>query len=361
MILNVAEIDSDYWLLKTDSNGTQQWSQTYFAFGKVTSMIQTSDGGFLLAGGHSTFVKTDSAGAIQWNQTYNEGSVHSIMQTLDGGFAMAGYNTSQGPTIFWLAKTDINGNMVWSHTYSRLNTFDEAWALVQTSDGGYAIAGGGATTGTGANPSGWLVKTDALGNEQWNQTYPGMFYSIIQADDGGYVLAGYTEPASSEKSAGSKMLLVKTDPRGNTLWNQTFGDNAVAWSVIQTLDGGYAMAGDSLVKTDATGEIEWNQTLTGEAFSVIQTQTGTFAMTGGDAGASSAGAWLELTGADNVSPSPTFTESPSPTASASPSLSPQPTPSSTPSPSVPEFQSWFALPLLIVMVLAAVFARKTKS
>ena len=120
----------------------------------------------------------------------------------------------------------------------------------------------------------WLLKTDSSGNETWSKTFGGYnydtAYSVRQTADGGYIMAGY---ARSFGRGGDDVWLVKTDSSGNEMWNKTFGgsSNDAAYSVQQTADGGYIMTGytDSfgagnsdawLVKTDSSGNETWNKT-----------------------------------------------------------------------------------------------------
>jgi len=102
-----------------------------------------------------------------WNRTYggtNDDYVYALVQTTDGGYALAGYTDSfgAGGSNFWLVRTDTNGNMQWNTTYGGTNN-DQAYALVQTTDGGYALAGYTYSFGAGSYDF-WLVKTDASGN-----------------------------------------------------------------------------------------------------------------------------------------------------------------------------------------------------
>jgi hypothetical protein len=100
--------------------------------------------------------------------------------------------------------------MQWSKTYGGANS-DSGYSVVQTVDGGYAIAG--RTNSFGSNYDFWLVKTDLLGNMNWNKTYDrgsnDYAYSLIQTREGGYILAGETYPVSGAVS--SDFWLIKTD------------------------------------------------------------------------------------------------------------------------------------------------------
>ena len=300
----------DFWLVKTDAAGTMQWNKTYGGTGDdgAYSVIQTSDSGYAVVGYTTSFgagsgdfwlVKTDAAGTMQWNKTYGGTSADtacSVVQTGDGGYALAGITHSfgAGSVDFWLVKTDANGDMQWNKTYGGTGD-DEANALVQTNDGGYALAG---YTGPGGYDC-WLVKTDASGNALWNKTYGGTIddyaFALVQASDGGYALAGLT--TSFHTGYDDDFWLVKTDVSGNMLWSRTYGGTGddLAHALVQTSDGGYALAGwtisfgadndDSwLVKTDVNGNMQWNKTYGGtgddEAFALVQTVDGGYAAAG---------------------------------------------------------------------------------
>jgi hypothetical protein len=149
-----------------------------------------------------------------------------------------------GPNDFWLVKTNASGNMIWNKTYGGAS-YDVAYSVVQTEDGGYAIAGYTQSFGAGLDDF-WLVKTDADGNIMWSKAYGGentdRAYSIVQASDGGYAIAGYTQ---SFGAGLDDFWLVKTDADGNAQWNKTYGGTNTDWvmSIVQTNDGGYATAG----------------------------------------------------------------------------------------------------------------------
>jgi hypothetical protein len=252
--------DRDIWLVKTDANGGAQWNQTYGGEGvdDACALVQTTEGGFALAGYTGSFgagngdmwlIKTDADGKVEWDKTFggSEGDgASSLIQTADGGFALAGYTgwSSAGNVDMWLVKTDTNGKVEWDKTFGGSEN-DGASSLTQTTDGGYALAGGTSSYGAGGEDM-WLVKTDAHGDIQWNQTYGGVeadgASALVQTTEGGFALAGYTE---SYGAGDSDMWLVKSDKNGVIQWDQTFGDFRTdsALSLIQTAEGSFLLAG----------------------------------------------------------------------------------------------------------------------
>jgi hypothetical protein len=105
----------------------------------------------------------------------------------------------------------------------------------------------GETNSFGAGGSDvFLIKTDSLGDTLWTRTYGGSgsdyASSVRQTADGGYVLAGIT---NSFGAGGVDFYLVKTDSLGDALWTRTCGgdNHDIAYSVWQTTDGGYIVAG----------------------------------------------------------------------------------------------------------------------
>jgi hypothetical protein len=189
----------EFWVIKTNSSGNMQWEQTYPGIGfneDPQCIIKTSDGGYALAGGfpgdiadlpYSRLVKTDVNGNMQWSMTYRSpiSFVYSLVQTSDGGYAMAGTNG-------WLIKTDTSGNILWEKSFGGGNGW--ARAIVQTYDGGYILAGIVYPSPYSYTHFAWLVKTDANGTMEWNEqlgeTGSDEAYSLIQTSDGGYAMAG---------------------------------------------------------------------------------------------------------------------------------------------------------------------------
>jgi len=314
----------DGYLFKLDTYGNMQWNKSYE--GNFRAVVQTSDGGYALSG-FPVLIKINSEGNTQWSKNYLDTYAFSMVQTRDNSYTIAGYTKTgeywNGKNIydFWLAKINSEGTLLWNKTYGGSGN-DQAYSVVQTSEGGYALAGKSNST-SGSEYEFWLVKTDAMGNMEWNRTYGGadgdsQANSIIQTDDGGYVLAGNTNAFGAGLS---DAWLVKTDSSGDIVWNQTYGGTGelpdfygttgegvpvagsngtaddYANSLIQTSDGGLAFVGAShatsstlvwLVKTDATGHSQWNATygtFEGSTYtfwgnSLIETSDGAFAIAG---------------------------------------------------------------------------------
>jgi nicotinamide riboside kinase len=271
---------------------------------EATSVQQTSDGGYIVAGGTYSFgagsrdiflIKTDAIGNIIWAKTYGGtgwDDAYSVQQTSDGGYIVAGRTDSfgAGSRDIFLIKTDANGNIIWAKTYGGTN-YDEAYSVQQTSDGGYIVAGYTWSFGAGSRDL-FLIKTDASGNIIWAKIFGGTgggeAYSVQQTSDGGYIVAGYT---FSFGAGYSDIFLIKTDASGNVQWAKTYGGTSYdgAYSVQQTSDGGYIVAGTTwsfgagsydifLIRTDANGNIIWAKTYGGTnddyALSIQQTSDG---------------------------------------------------------------------------------------
>jgi len=304
--------DEDVYVVKLDANGNLQWTKTIGgpASEEGHSLIQTSDGGYAITGSTTSFgagewdvyvVKLDAHGNLQWTKTIGGPASEigsSLIQTSDGGYAIAGYTKSfgAGSGDVYVVKLDANGNLQWTKTIGGPKD-DWGFSLIQTSDGGYTIAGYTESFGAGEWDV-YVVKLDAKGNLQWTKTIGGKNEewgnSLIQTSDGGYAIAGGT---SSFGAGSGDVYVVKLDANGNLQWTKTIGGPAreIGRSPIKTSDGGYAIAGNTssfgageadvyLVKLDANGNLQWTKTIGGEkddrGFSLIQTSDGGYAIAG---------------------------------------------------------------------------------
>jgi len=275
------------------------------------SLIQTSDGGYAITGATTSFgageldvylVKLDANGNLQWTKTIGgpaseEGN--SLLQTSDGGYVIAGYTASfgAGKADVYLVKLDADGNLQWTKTIGGPGE-EVGFSLIQTSDSGYAITGVTKSFGAGKADV-YVVKLDANGNLQWTKTIGGpadeIGFSLIQTSDGGYASTG---PTYSFGAGRADVYVVKLDANGNLQWAKTIGGPESDWgfSLIQTSDSGYAITGATtssgaggtdlyVIKLDANGKPQWTKTIGAKNeklinSSIIQTSDGSYVIAG---------------------------------------------------------------------------------
>lgn len=252
----------DMFILKFNSSGNLSWAKTIG--GTETeycwSVKQVSDGGYILGGYTNSFgagsndmyiVKLDANGIFQWNKciggTGND-IARTVLQATDNNYVIAGSTTSfgSGNADMYIVKLDLNGNLLWNKTFGGTN-IDEARKIISTSDGGCVIAGSTNSFGAG-NGDMYIVKIDINGNIQWNSVVGSTgiesAYSIIQTNDGGYAVTGYT---NSFGAGNNDILLVKLDINGVLQWTKTVGGSGaeLSFGLLNTIDNGYIIAGNT--------------------------------------------------------------------------------------------------------------------
>lgn len=335
----------DAWIVKLDGTGSVLWQKALGGIytDRASSVKQTTDGGYIVAGSsrsndgdvsghHGTadfnadcwVVKTDASGNILWQKSLGgtaDDVANSVIQTTDGGYILAAYSFSNdgdasghhgltSTADYWVVKTDASGNILWQKSLGGTKG-DYAYSVRPTSDGGYIVAGNsssvdGDVTGLhGTASDAWIVKLDGTGTLIWQKALGGTgseyAYEILQTSDGGYIYAGYS---TTLLNSFYQYWIQKLDNTGNVIWQKNSGASGgdeYAYSIQQTTDGGYIIAGDAntddgdvsglkggydfwVVKTDATGTIQWQKTLGGSGddygYAIQQTTDGGYIVTG---------------------------------------------------------------------------------
>lgn len=210
----------------------------------------TTDGAH---GGEDVFlIKTNSKGEVLWKKTFGgpgNDNGWAVRQVADGGYIIAGFTDSfgNGDMDIYLIRTDSKGEAIWSKTFG--GEGDEyGWDVRITNDNEFIIAAQTNSIGEGEADA-YLLKVDEDGNEKWSKTYGGTkddrIFSVQQTPDGGYVAAGITYNYTSVGPDDRDGYLLKTDASGNEEWYKTFGKDLydVAHSVTLTNDKGYIIYG----------------------------------------------------------------------------------------------------------------------
>ena len=178
-----------------------------------------------------------------------------VQQTSDGGYALFGvtWNNTAGSSDMLLIRTDAAGSELWSRTYGGVNQ-DMGYGGRQTSDGGYVLCGMFGGFGTDSLT---LIRTDALGNMLWTGHYPGAIgrdigYAVQETATGGFTVCGFAQGTGVAEDA----LLLHVNGAGVMQWMRTYdrGDSEVAWNLVMTADGGYALVVNSFVVGDPDGD-----------------------------------------------------------------------------------------------------------
>ncbi|MBC7777439.1 MAG: T9SS type A sorting domain-containing protein [Phycisphaerae bacterium] len=318
---------ADVWLVKMDQNGTIEWQRMYGGssndYGR--SILQTKDGGYIFSGhAHSKdgdisantdeadcwVVKIDVAGNIEWEKSFGTSpdgiaDPSNIIQTEDGGYVVAAFGNF---IDYWFFKINDQGVLQWEKFFGGTRS-DHLHKMRQTPDKGFILVGGSISNdGDVTGHHGivlfsdfWVVKTDSLGNMQWQKSLGGSYsdeaFNVLVTSDGSYLVAGLSECNDWDVSGhhgaihSSDTWVVKLDGQGNILWSRSLGGSVsvdqVYFSMIETTEGDYILAGQSessdgdlmgltigdndcwMVKLNSTGEILRQKVLGGTNFDAI--------------------------------------------------------------------------------------------
>ena len=197
--------------------------------------------------------------------------LYNAISTPDYGFLILGSSASntigdiqkknQGSLDYFIWKMDENGQQEWQNSFGG-NGSDFLYAAQSTSDGGYVLAGASTSSKSGdkisenqGNEDIWIIKIDAQGKLQWQQSFGGngndIPVDIIRTKDKGYLIAANSNSTlspykKSDNFGGNDYYIIKLNEKGEILWEKTFGgsfDDQIK-SVIETKDG-FVLVGNS--------------------------------------------------------------------------------------------------------------------
>jgi hypothetical protein len=246
---DLSDLDSDIYLAKVDSRGEKVWDRTFgdsivesgFAgrtipYIEICRSIQTTtDSGFILTGERWTFgggnrqllvIKLDESGRRTWEKAFNFGS--------------------------WIQRGFRRGRQGIEEVVDHRPTLDNGESIIQTNDGGFAIAG----TTEAQNESVLLVKLNKNGALEWEKRFgaenASKGYDIEQTKDGDFVVVGATDLSSEIRGTSKDVYVVKTTSKGELIWQKSFGrkGNQEGRSMSLSRDGSCIVVG----YTDATGK-----------------------------------------------------------------------------------------------------------
>ncbi len=214
--------------------------------------------------------------AVEWSSVQGRGEARCVAQTGDGGYVCTGWIRSgeDGSAVF-LARFDRKGNRLWKKVFKG-NGFSCGYCVKKVRGGGFIIVGD-TKSRNGYDHDVYVVQTDEKGEPLWEQNFGGRYcdyaWSVQQTKDGGFILAGGTE---SFGAGVYDVYLIRLDASGKKLWEKTYGGKGsdCGYAVLEMDDGGYLVTGNSesfgngntgvyLLRTDGSGRMIWQKTYGG--------------------------------------------------------------------------------------------------
>ncbi len=261
----------DYWIVKVGTSGLKQWDRTYggLDWDILTSIVQTTDGGYLLGGTSYSGLGGDKS----------QNNVDTI-----------GYSAD-----YWIVRIDSSGNFLWDKTLGGTNE-DKLTSITCTNNNGFIIGGwslsnqgGDKSSATWGGFDYWIIKIDSNGIKQWDKDYGGLMddnlFEIISTKDNSFLISGYSSSnVSGNKSqpswGGSDYWILKIDTVGNILWDRDYGGtlNEKLFCMSLTIDNCFILGGVStsnisgnktqptwgledywIVRLDSLGNLQWEK------------------------------------------------------------------------------------------------------
>jgi hypothetical protein len=226
----------------------------------ANDMQMTSDNGYIITGYTNNapnndynvlVVKTDSIGNVQWSNSYGTSEwdfAQSVIQMPDGSYIIAGetYGASSGNKDILLMGISDTGDSLWAKTYGAAGN-DEAYMLAISENHFCYITGSTSSYGAG-NYDGFLMKTTATGDSLWMKTLGDTAedhcYGFTFTSDNAIAIAGSTR---NYDAMGLDGTIFKTDTSGNILWKNVFGgtEKDELFSIFQDYNNSYILLGNT--------------------------------------------------------------------------------------------------------------------
>lgn len=291
--------DKDVYLVKTNSSGDTIWTKTYgdSLIDNVFSIKPTSDSGYIIGGWSSSYsgdnhdfdcyiLKIDHRGFLEWEKYCTDSSscgAYDIVQTDDGGYLLAGGAKSSNITMnfdLFVVRANQFGDTVWTRRYiipGRELWDGMAYTITKTADHCYIVAGE-IFFQMEYRSDVYVIKINDNGDTLWTKVidYDLREYAwdCVETPEGDIVLTGWTWGGFSD-TTGDEIYVAKLAWNGNLLWQKTY---AYEWPVysyndgwaiaVDPIDNGYLIVADTrpapvsprdiyILKIDSDGDTLW--------------------------------------------------------------------------------------------------------
>ena len=245
----VCGTDGKTMLLKIDERGNEIWSKTYTEISGShwgNAVNNTTDGGYIIGANQNIIIKTDSTGSLQWHKKLSYSYHHyveDVIQTFAGDYIVVGGvggdpigGHSQKGKAFILRMSE-GGGVQWVKRYGISDTpMNSFWGVVQADDGGFVLAGEKLQDRNFEfYDHFWIMKTDGNGNEQWSIESGGNLWDeakdIVKLSDDSYIVAGKISLSSTNLN----MRVMRVSSSGDILWQNNHGNNNYETATSLTL------------------------------------------------------------------------------------------------------------------------------
>jgi hypothetical protein len=286
-VANETDPNYNYWILKMNREAEMEWQSSFGGSGYdiATSIAQTLDGGYIVTGYSGSVdgdvsgnhglddywvVKIDSSGLLQWEKSFGgsgDDRCENIICLPDSNYAMCGFSSSNNGDVsgnhgdydFWFVKINGSGDILWQKTYGGSNEDSNITEVLYLEDQGFLITGrtrsdNGDVTFNHGDQDIWIIKTDSIGEIEWQKTYGGSGYDasggIIRTIDSGYLHSATTRSVDGDitHSFGSNDIwIMKINNTGDLEWQKSIGGSEfdVSGSILQISGQRFILAGST--------------------------------------------------------------------------------------------------------------------